>query len=342
MKNNQDVEDLSQLELQLRDTQTTITYDTKEYVVEVIVSRFEKGLFYIPGYQRKFVWDLKKQSRFIESVLMGLPIPFMFGISNPNGKTEILDGAQRINTLASFIKNELTLKDLERIDQLNGLKFSDLPTSQQNKLLDRSIRMVILPETVPNQARLDMFERINSGSEHLNKSEIRKGAYSGPFYDFVAQLAEDELFNKLCPISEKSKDRGEREELVLRFFAYSEKYKEFKHSVSQFLDNYLVEKNNEGFDKDILLQDYKNMLEYVAENLPAGFAKAVNSKSTPRVRFEAIAIGVNLALKENPELPPMKEDVTQTLEFKKHVTTHASNSGPRLRGRVEFVRDYLL
>ena len=202
--------------------------------------------------------------------------------------------------------------------------------------------MVILPETVSNQSRLDMFERINSGSEHLKKSEIRKGAYSGPFYDFVADLAKDEQFNRLCPISTTAAKRGEKEELILRFFAYSDRYQTFVHSVYQFLDKYLVEKNRDGFDRDALTEDFRNMLNYVERNLPFGFAKTLKAKSTPRVRYEAIAIGINLALKANPSLPDMEEDFTLTSEFKKHVTSHASNSGPKLKGRVEYVRDFLL
>ena len=141
-------QELDQLEMQLRETQTSIGYDTKEYVVEVLVNRFKKNLFYIPEYQRQFVWNKTRQSRFIESLMMGLPIPFMFGITNENGRTEILDGAQRLNTISAFISGDLKLQDLDRMDLLNGLYFSQLPAAQQNKLLDRSIRMVILPDTV--------------------------------------------------------------------------------------------------------------------------------------------------------------------------------------------------
>ncbi|MFZ3407294.1 DUF262 domain-containing protein [Vibrio chagasii] len=335
-------EDVSNIEQQLRDTQTSITYETREYVVEVMVSRFKKGHFFIPEYQREFVWDDYRQSKFIESVIMGLPIPFLFGVQTHDGKTEILDGAQRINTLNRFTDNELKLKGLERLDLLNGLIFSDLPSAQQRRFLDRSTRMVILPETVTKQSRLDMFERINTGSEDLKKAEIRKGSFSGPFYDFVSELANNELFNTVCPVTVKSKKRGEREELVLRFFAYSAKYREFKHSVFGFLDAFLVEMNKIEFDADALRADFENMLAYVDRNLPFGFRKSQNSKTTPRVRFEAIAVGVNLALKENPTLEDKGDDFLIMPEFDRHVTSHASNSGPRLRGRIEFVRDYLL
>ncbi len=334
--------DLKELENQLLETQTSIAYDTKEYVVEVMVSRFEKGFFYIPEYQRKFVWDVKRQSKFIESVIMGLPIPFLFGVQDEKGHTEILDGAQRMNTLKEFALNSLELKDLQRLDLLNGLKFSDLPAAQQNLFNDRSLRMVILPQTVTRQSRLDMFERINTGSEDLKKAEIRKGSFSGPFYDFVCELALDAQFNRLCPVTQKAAKRGEREELILRFFAYSDNYQEFKHSVFNFLDEYLREANAKQFDKAELTLNFRNMLNYVESNLPFGFRKSQKSNSTPRVRFESIAIGINLALLSKPDLEDKGDEFIYTSEFNTHVTSHASNSGPRLRGRVEYVRDWLL
>lgn len=339
---NKSLEDLNELENQLLETQTSIAYDTKEYVVEVMVARFKKGFFYIPEYQRQFVWDEKRQSKFIESVIMGLPIPFLFGVQDERGHTEILDGAQRMNTLKEFVDNQLELRDLQRLDLLNGLKFSDLPAAQQNLFNDRAIRMVILPMTVSRQSRLDMFERINTGSEDLKKAEIRKGSFSGPFYDFVCELALDEQFNHLCPVSETAKKRGEREELILRFFAYSDSYLDFKHSVFNFLDDYLRKANTAEFDRDVLTQNFRNMLNYVATNLPCGFRKSEKSKSTPRVRFEAIAIGINLALLEKPDLANKGDAFIHTSQFNTHVTSHASNSGPRLRGRVEYVRDWLL
>jgi hypothetical protein len=327
---------------QIRASQNSIAYDSKEYVVEVIVSRFEKKLFFIPDYQRAFVWQKNRKCKFIESVLMGLPIPFMFGVQNEDGRIEILDGAQRIQTLHEFVNNNLALNDLERLDLLDDYLFSELPMAQQNKFLDRSMRMVVLPETINRQVKLDMFERINTGSEDLKKSEIRKGAYSGVFFDLVVECAKKPLFISLCPISEARAIRGEAEELVLRFFAYSEKYSSFKHSVSGFLNDYLKEKNSIDFDKELYMGQFVNTLEYVSRNFPMGFAKTVNAKSTPRVRFESIAVGVNLALLENADLQDQDTSFTEQAGFAAQTTTHASNSGPRLKARVEFVKNQLL
>lgn len=327
---------------QIRENQSTIAYDSKEYVVEVIVSRFEKNQFYIPQYQRAFIWKTQRKCKFIESILMGLPIPFMYGVQNEDGRIEILDGAQRIQTLHEFVNNNLELKGLERIDLIDDYIFCELPQEQQNKFLDRSMRMIVLPETVDKQVRLDMFERINTGNEDLKKSEIRKGSYAGEFFDFVVECSESLLFKKLCPISATRAIRGEAEELILRFFAYSEKYTEFKHSVSDFLNEYLKEKNSDGFNRVELNKQFNDTLIYVEKNFSYGFAKTLNAKSTPRVRFEAIAIGVNLALQENTDLPDRDTSFTQGKDFLAQTTTHASNSGPRLKARVEFVKNKLL
>lgn len=274
---------------------------------------------------------------------MGLPIPFMFGVQCEDGTVEILDGAQRIQTLKQFIDNDLQLKDLDRLDLLDGFYFKDLPSSQQNKFLDRTMRMVVLPASVSLSVRLDMFERINTGSQELKASEIRRGAYSGKFSTFLERCAQDEQFNKLCPISESSKSRREREELVLRYFAYSDRYTEFKHSVKGFLNEYLVEMNSVDYSEEELWSNFKSMLDFVEGSFEGGFAKSPTATSTPRVRFEALAIGVNLALKNNPTIPLFDGNtLTSNKEFLVLTTSHGSNSGPRLRARIDFVKNFIM
>ncbi|MCP1620144.1 uncharacterized protein DUF262 [Pseudomonas sp. SLBN-26] len=334
---------LNMIDEQISEFQSSIAYDTKEYVVEVLIKRFKEKKLFVPQYQRQFVWPEQKKSKFIESVLMGLPIPFMFGVQCDDGTVEILDGAQRIQTLEQFVDGNLRLKNLERLDLLDDLNFNDLPSAQQNKFLDRPLRMVVLPSTVSLSVRLDMFERINTGSYELKASEIRRGAYAGAFSSFIEKCIEEPLFNKLCPMSEKSKSRREREELILRFFAYSENYRDFKHSVTGFLNEYLVEKNKSGFEEAALLEQFKNTLRYVEQTFEGGFAKSPTATSTPRVRFEALAIGCNLALKANPNLKIIDGNIlTESKEFLTLTTSHGSNSGPRLRARIDYVKDFLL
>ncbi|WP_312913458.1 DUF262 domain-containing protein [Stutzerimonas nitrititolerans] len=334
---------LSMIDEQISEFQSTIAYDTKEYVIEVLIKRFKEKKLFVPSYQRQFVWPEAKKSKFIESVLMGLPIPFMFGVQCDDGTVEILDGAQRIQTLEQFVDGGFKLKNLERLDLLDDLYFKDLPNAQQNKFLDRPLRMVVLPSTVSLSVRLDMFERINTGSYELKASEIRRGAYAGKFSTFIESCIDDPLFNRLCPMSEKSKSRREREELVLRFFAYSEDYKSFKHSVTGFLNDFLIEKNKLGFNEAELRESFTKTLKYVEQSFEGGFAKSPTATSTPRVRFEALAIGCNLALSENPNLKIIDgKTLTESENFLKLTTSHGSNSGPRLRARIDYVKEFLL
>src|SRR5579864_4523981 len=118
-----------------------VDYNTKEYPVEVIVDKYltglkeEKNEFFVPDYQREHTWDVRRQSKFIESVLMGLPIPFLFvaDIRDVDGRVEIVDGSQRIRTLAGFATDQLSLTGLEKLTKLNGFRFSELSLARQRR-----------------------------------------------------------------------------------------------------------------------------------------------------------------------------------------------------------------
>ncbi len=341
MKNKITAEMRVDAELQIRNLQKEISFDTKDYPIEVLVDKFRADDFYIPEYQRKFVWDITQQVRFIESVLLGLPIPFMFFSDNEDGRCEIIDGAQRTQTLEAFLDNDLVLNGLNKLTLLDGFSFSDLPEVFQRKFKGRTLRIIVLADTTTIETRQDIFNRINTGGTKAIPSEIRRGSYVGPFMQFIEECAKDKQFNKLCPISETMRNRYEDSELIVRFFAYLNNYQNFQHVVDDFLNEFVQSKEKE-FDKISYKEDFKNMLNFVEKYFPYGFAKTKNAKSTPRVRFEAISVGVALALRENINLQPKSMEWLNSKQFKIHTTTHASNSSKRVRGRIEYVRDVLL
>lgn len=328
-------------EVQIKELQKEINFDTKDYPIEVLVDKFRADDFYIPEYQRKFVWDVAKQVRFIESVLLGLPIPFMFFSDNEDGRCEIIDGAQRTQTLEAFLDNDLILSGLEKLTSLNGFSFSDLPEVFQRKFKGRTLRIIVLADTTTIEIRQDIFNRINTGGTKAIPSEIRRGSYAGDFMKFVEKCAKDEQFTKLCPISETMRNRYEDSELIVRFFAYLNNYQNFQHAVDDFLNEF-VQSKDKGFDVIAYEKEFKNMLDFVEKYFPYGFAKTKNAKSTPRVRFEAISVGVALALRKKPDLVPDSMEWLNSDQFKVHTTTHASNSPKRVSGRIEYVRDILL
>ena len=339
-------EQIEKILKQVKEKSTLYYYRTKDYPFEVICSKYgeEEDLnstLYVPGYQREFIWKPDRQSKFIESVLLGVPLtPFLVS-EDKNSRLEIIDGSQRIRTLIAFNENKLKLRKLEKLTEINTAKFKDLPLYLQNSIKNRDFRVIVV-DNAEIDIRQDIFERINTTSEKLTDAEIRKGSYSGKFYDLVLELKENEAFRAICPISKEKEKRGEYEELILRFFAYIDRYKEFKHDVAIFLNDYLEEMNGTDFDKDQYQESFYNMVNFIKNNFPMGFRKEERFKSTPRVRFEAIAVGAYLAINENPDLKNPNLEWLESEGFKKQTTTDASNNPDKLKNRVEFVRDGLL
>jgi hypothetical protein len=337
-------EQISAIEKQISIESVPYIYDTKEYPVEVIVSKLEKEQIFVPVYQRKFVWKPSEKSRFIESVFLGVPImPFLVSVSGEEAELEIIDGSQRIRTISEYVTGGLKLIRLNKLTELNGTKFNDLPASRKNKFLLRDFRFHVVTDKATPDIRADIFNRVNTSSKKLSDSEIRKGAYQGAFYDFIIECSQRNDFREVCPIPEQKANRGEYEELVLRFFAYSESYLEFKHDVAKFLDEYLLKKKKIGFDRAYLSENLTGVINFAKKFLGTPyFARKGRDNATPRVRFEALSVGIYLALRQNPNLEPQNLNWIDSKEFKFHTTTDASNNQGKLQARVEFVRDCLL
>ena len=335
---------LQSIENQIQIESVPYIYDTKEYPVEVIVSKLEKDQIFVPHYQRNFVWKPKEKSRFIESVFLGVPImPFLVSVSGDEAELEIIDGSQRIRTLQEYVMGSLRLNGLEKLTELNRTGFSELSESRKNKFLLRDFRFHVVTDKATNEIRADIFNRVNTSSNKLSSSEKRKGAYQGEFYNFIIECSQMDSFREVCPIPEQKANRGEYEELILRFFAYSESYLKFKHDVEKFLDEYLLSKQKKGFNSEELKANLELVVNFVKQHFEKPyFARKGRDNATPRVRFEALSVGIYLALKQNPNLVPNNLNWLESKEFKYHTTTDASNNQGKLQARVEFARDCLL
>lgn len=339
-----------------------VRYIVREYPTEVVVQKYLKGRsvdqneIYVPDYQRDLVWPERNQSRFIESLLIGLPVPFLFvadvsAEEDPEkaGRLEIVDGVQRIRTLARFMTGDLTLSNLDRLSLLNGFTYFDLHPSRQRRFGRATLRLIELTETVTEDVRREMFDRINSGSVGLEAVEVRRGMEPGPFLELTTELAGNPLLHLLAPVSEAMRKRFEYEELVTRFFAFMDRYNDYGIGgkvVKDFLLAYVQDTNAKLRDdpshKARMNGEWDSMLAFVNTYLPDGFKKTGPGRKVPRVRFEAISVGVGLALRENPDLAPSNVDWLESREFKQWTTSDASNNRSNLIGRIEFVRDRLL
>lgn len=236
-------------ENQIKALRKEIDYDTRDYAIDFLVQQYRENEFYIPDeYQRQYIWESQNKNRFIESILLGLPIPFMFFSDADDGRCEIIDGAQRTQTLEEFMNNELKLSDLKKLTTLNGFTYADLPEYFKRKFNKTTMRIVVLSDETTLEIRQEIFNRINTTGIRANPSEIRRGSHAGPFMDFLKECTKNSTFIRVCPVSETSKKRYDDLELVLRFFAFLNNYKNFNHRVDEFLDSY-VESVKDSFDQ---------------------------------------------------------------------------------------------
>ena len=337
-------------EAQIVEESKRIEFYLTEYSVELLAAKMHSKEFEIPPYQREDTWEDARKSRFIESLLMGLPIPFLFFWESPNtGKLEIVDGSQRLRTIDQFILGDMVLGELDTLTELQGLQFRDLPSSRQRKVKNRSIRGIVLSEHADEQARFDLFDRINTASKIANKAEVRRGALVGPFLDLVIDLAQDSAFEQLAPVPEKDRKLREREELVTRFFAFSDGIDGYEDKVHPFLFSYAKKMNEVFVKKPEAIKRYRGRfletMEFIRNAFPNGFRRVPGGKATPHARFEAIAVGSRMAIDQYPQLtkPPIKvaEWVTDE-DFQKVVGSDGANVRRKLLGRIEFVRDRLI
>lgn len=340
-------EEIDAAEQQIVEQSKRIDFYITEYSVEMLANKMRSNDYIVPQYQREFTWEEERKTKFLESVIMGLPIPFIFFWEMPDGKLEIVDGSQRLRTIEEFLLGDFRLGNLEQLTLVSGLKFRDLPQSRQRKIKNRSIRGIVLSEHADEAARLDMFERINRGSKIANMAEVRRGVLAGPFLSLVTELAEDPVFIQLTPMSEKSEKERGREELVTRFFAYGDGLQGYRDRPADFMFDYSKKMNIELASNSTLANEYRNRfhetMEFVRQVFPNGFSKTAGGRATPRARFEAIAIGSAQALRDRPELATLGAEeinVSEWLDDRAFITITGSdgaNAIARLRGRIEFV-----
>lgn len=327
-----------------------IDFFLTEYTVELLATKMQNGDFVIPAYQREDTWEPDRKSRFIESLLMGLPVPFLFFWERPDsGKLEIVDGSQRLRTIQQFILGDLMLGELDTLPGLEGMMFRDLPESRQRKVRNRSVRGIVLNEHADDQARFEIFDRLNTGSKIANKAEVRRGALSGSFLDMVISLADDAVFQELAPVTDKYIKLREREELITRFFAYGDGLEGYRDRPSDFLFQYAKRMNVRFTDHPEEIAEYRkrfeNTMAFVAKVFPYGFRRKSDGSVTPRTRFEAISIGSFMALRDRPELENQTPDVTAWLtstKFEKVIGSDGANVVSKLKGRIGFVRERLV
>ena len=186
-----------------------------------------------PDYQRKFVWDKKTMSKFIESLLLSIPIPTIFLAENSDDTFEVIDGQQRLTTIFAFMKSKLVANEIEKLPYnlreldvlaLNGLEtlkqfnrknYYDM-VDMQRKFNNVSLPVVIIKKDSTEDIKYDIFSRINSGSIKLNNQELLNVMYRGELIDSLNTASQKEIVDKLFGYRPVLKKRFGYHEILLR------------------------------------------------------------------------------------------------------------------------------
>lgn len=344
-----DEEKKMRIQKQIDELQYELNYDTRDYPISFIVDLYNnENEIFSPDYQRnELLWSIKQKSRFIESLLLDYPIPLLFLADTDNGSMEIVDGLQRISTLSEFFSEDLRLTGLKKLTELNDSTCDDMPQNEIRRLKARSLRVIVLKHNTPADVRKELFDRLNTSSLRANTSEVRAGReLDNPLMELIKELAEDKIFRENTNLSENRINRKEDIELVTRFFAYSNNLENYNGQVMNFVDDYVREAGENWSEerKQLFKNEFDKTMKFVSDNFERGFQKE-NRKQTPRVRFEALSVGINLALRECSNLNVSKKNIDKLLnseQFKNWTTSDAANNRNKVVDRIYGVRDFLL
>ncbi|RKR43615.1 DUF262 domain-containing protein [Paraburkholderia sp. BL17N1] len=228
--------------------------------VAEVVKRIKMGRYQLdPDFQRDFVWPIDKQSRLIESCLMRIPLPVLYVAEAKSGRIAVVDGLQRLTTFSRYLNDDFALSlvsnDENSPHALDGSRFSDLPVNLQERIEDTQLIVYILDANAPERAKLDIFERVNSGVP-LTRQQMRNCLFNGRATQWLKQAATSESFLDATGRSLDAKSMRDRE-AINRFCAfYLLGDKKYRGDMDAFLAQALEKMQSSSVDLDELFAKF--------------------------------------------------------------------------------------
>lgn len=267
---NEDDSDESSADLTLSEEKFSgLLIAPADWTIGTLYSQIGKQIDLDPDFQRRNVWSAKAKSRFIESLLLGIPIPQILLSAKPGSKSSflVLDGKQRLLTIKEFLDGRLPngrpfrLKDLRVLHDLEGARWSDLSEDPEwsAKLLNETQRTAVLRGWSDESVLYEIFYRLNSGSVKLSPMELRMSLYPGPFLKFILKWSED-----IGPVHQLLKKRNPDPrmgdvELAVRHLAFADEAIEYNGDLKAFLDKLCNVYNKEFEDPQFAARIISNL-----------------------------------------------------------------------------------
>jgi len=228
---------------------TTQAYDKS--VSDVVRMMAEKDLVLDPDYQRNYVWDNKRASKLIESIILNVPIPVIYVSEEKDSSWSVIDGLQRLNSLKRFFDGKFKLTGLEVLYELNKCDYKTLPSKSARLLKNGLLRIVMITADSNDDIKYDIFMRLNSGAVQLNEQELRNCLYRGKLNEFIHSEAKEPKWLALLGFEGPHKRMVDRE-LLLRSLALCVNWdrednivRDYKGNMKSFLNGFMKMYQNE-------------------------------------------------------------------------------------------------
>ena len=338
---------ISEIEIEEDDPiefQYSTTWYGADYTVDSLVKRIQRGDIYVPKFQRNYIWDIKEASRFIESLLLGLPVPGIFLAKEEDTKKLIvIDGNQRLKTLEyfyiGFFENGKEFKLVDVHPRFMKLKYDSLSSEDRRQLDDSILHATIVQQNETNNSDIySIFERLNTGGVSLNAQEIRSSIYHGYFKYILEESNKNQSWRAIYNNSTPDK-RLKDEELILRFMALFDLYQQYKKPMKSFLNYYMRTNNNEknnnlGIKKDLFIQAIELIHRCIGNR-----AFKIKNRLNPAL-FDAVMVGLATKIADNSNIPEEKlkqayDNLIQNQEFLSFIQAASTTENNAVRSRID-------
>lgn len=250
-----------------------VEYYGADFPVDTLVKRMEEEEFIIPDFQRQYVWKEEAASRFIETLVVGLPSPALFLAKDKSSKKYlVIDGQQRLKTLQYFFRESFPDGKVFKLKgvfpKLEGLTYSTLPPSDRRELDNAIIHCIIISEYDP-LGMFHLFERLNTTGTPLNPQEIRNALYHGSFSQLLQDLSKNQTWKELY---HNNDIRADEQEHILRFLALHFDWENYSGDMVNFLNQFMFKNKDlslidESQIKNIFLQTINFLKDCIGTNV---------------------------------------------------------------------------
>ncbi|MCY4073514.1 MAG: DUF262 domain-containing protein [Chloroflexi bacterium] len=315
-----------------------------DYDVDGIVRRLNRGTIGLPAYQRAYVWPIGRASKFIESLLLKLPIPGIFLYRAHGSHNQmIIDGQQRLETLRRFYEGTFDNREFALThvrQQFEGLRYRDLRDDQRATLDDSIIHATIVKQDEPDDggsSQLEIFQRLNANATPLSAQEIRAASFGGSFCDLLVTLNDNEEWREL--FGRKHRRRRD-EELILRFFALYFSSHKYQRPMKGFMNNFMS--SNRGLKRyprqqleSLFVNTINNVLNKIGRRAFKP-TRAVNASL-----FDSLMVGLGRRLEKGPIFSDIKDEFGGLLENEEFKTAigYRTSDVDRVSTRIQLATE---